>query len=415
MHRYDIAIVGGGLVGATLALVLRQALPAASLVLIEAQPLQASTPLLQPSFDGRSSALAPTTVNTLQQLGLWQALLPFATAINSIHVSDAGHWGLNRFTQQDNHGQPLGFVVENAGLGQVFAQALQACGIQLLAPAQVQQLQPLPQGYRLQLQEQSVEAGLTLIADGAGSPLRQQLGFAFQEKPYLQQALVANVAFSEAHQGRAFERFTAQGPMALLPLGRSPAAHRAALVWTFANQAIDEAMAWPDDVFLAQLQQQFGYRLGAFIQVGSRKAYPLSLTLATETFRPGVLLFGNAAHFLHPVAGQGFNLSLRDGLRLAQVLQAAVASGQAFGSAAVLAQYQQLQASDQTRTRQLSDAFIKVFSRSTPPWPQCRGLAMALLEYQPQLRAGFIRQLSGKALPQAQIQWPSATEAPYEH
>ena len=414
IQHCDIALVGGGLVGATLALILNQALPQASIIVVEAQPLQGDKPLQQPSFDGRSSALAPTTVSTLQQLGLWQALMPYATAINSIHVSDAGHWGLSTFTQQDNHGQPLGFVVENAGLGQVLSQALLAHrGIQVLAPATVKRLEANAEGYCLHLEDGSIQASLTLVADGAESPLRQQLGFAVQDKPYHQQALVANVRFSHPHGGRAFERFTAQGPMALLPLGRSPKGTTAALVWTFPTHTIDAAMAQSDAAFLSQLQQQFGYRLGRFCQVGSRKAYPLSLRLATETYRPGVLLFGNAAHYLHPVAGQGFNLSLRDALRLAQVLQQAQAQGKALGGVAVLAAYQQAQQPDQSRTSGLSDAFINSFGRSSAPWPFMRGLGMLLLEYQPQLRARFIEQLSGKALPKAHYDFKPLAESTY--
>ncbi len=402
-QRCDIAIIGGGLAGASLALILAQALPGVQLTLVESQAFaNPNDALLQPSFDGRSTALAPSSVAVFQALGLWEALAAYATAIESIHVSDAGHWGLSQFERADNAGEPLGYVVENAGFGRVLLPALQAHpNIQVLAPDVVQQLVPVAGGTRLVLAQGELIASLTLIADGADSPLRRQLGIGVREQSYHQQALVANVAFSQPHGARAYERFTAEGPLALLPLGRRASACTSALVWTFPEQAIDAAMAMPDAELLALLQTTFGFRLGRFTRIGQRAAYPLRLVVAEEQVRSGLVLLGNAAHFLHPVAGQGFNLSLRDGLRLAEVLAAGHAQGVALGDLALLQTYQQAQQPDQDQTIFLSHSFSQVFSRQGQHWRWGRDLAMLSLEFHPLLRSRFIQQLAGKSGPAA--------------
>ena len=216
-----------------------------------------------------------------------------------------------------------------------------ACdGLELKTPAQVQRLVNRQGSVRLQLEAQNLDAELVVVADGADSPLRQQLGIAEVNKEYRQSAVIANVRHQQSHGETAFERFTHHGPLAFLPLGGAQG-RSSAVVWTWPEGETTQAMAMSDAEFLARLQSEFGYRLGRLQQVGERQSYALRLCLAQEQVRSGIVLMGNAAHFLHPVAGQGYNLALRDGLRLAEVLQRAPGN---LGELELLLEYERLQA-----------------------------------------------------------------------
>jgi len=401
-----IGIIGGGMVGASLALLLSRTLPDCPIRLFESSPLLTpeTDPARRASWDGRSTALAPTSVELFRALGLWPQIAPFATAIERIHVSDQGSWGLSQFSPADNHQQPLGQVVENAGLQPILHQALtQAPRIDLIPGAQVTALRPISGGMQLSWQspqgEQRQNNQLVILADGADSPLRQALGIGVREVPYAQTALVANVRFSLPHGGCAFERFCPDGPMALLPRGQSAQARVAGLVWTFPHDQQAAIAQLSDSELLNRLQAAFGYRLGRFEAIGQQQFYPLRLVVATEQVRSHLVLQGNAAHFLHPVAGQGFNLSLRDGLRLAQVLSEGAALGERLGELKQLNRYAQAAQTDQNRTIALSDGFNRVFSRRERSLRWGRDMGMLLLESVPAVRAAFIRQLSGRAQP----------------
>jgi 2-polyprenyl-6-methoxyphenol 4-hydroxylase len=399
-YEEGISLIGGGMVGASLALLLAKTLPATPIRLFECAAASHAAPQNEPAWDGRSTALAPTSVSLFRALGVWPQLAPFATAIERIHVSDQGSWGLSQFTRQDNNQQPLGQVVENSGLQSVLQHALnQHPNIELI-PQRISTLKPRAEGMQLSWLspegEQTSAAKLVILADGADSPLRHALGIPVREVPYEQTALVANVRFALPHGGCAFERFCPQGPMALLPRGQSNQGRVGALVWTFPRAEQTAIAALGDDELIARLQEAFGHRLGRFEAVGQRQFYPLRLLVAKEQVRSHLVLQGNAAHFLHPVAGQGFNLALRDGLRLAEILSD---SPDALGSLAQLKRYEQAVQEDQTRTISLSDGFNRVFSRREPHWRWGRDFGMLLLETLPPLRQAFIQQLSGKAQP----------------
>lgn len=390
-----IAIVGGGMVGASLALLLSRALPKFSIVLLEAQSLNnIQDPL--PSFDARSTALAPGTQQILQQLGLWGEITSHATAIDRIRVSDSGHPGCLSLGPEDNHGDPLGYVVENRGLGLALNTALTRCpNIEVRAPILVQGIQPQARGVVLRLLNQpALSADLVIVADGADSPLRKQLGIGERVHDYYQSALVANVQHQSPHKGRAFERFTRSGPLALLPLGGSRGAY-SSLVWTLPEAQAQQCLALSDAEFLRALQIEFGYRLGHFVHATPRLSYPLKLRIATEQVRSGVVLLGNAAHFLHPVAGQGFNLALRDATRLAEVLRQAPEPW--LGDLQVLSRYLQGQERDQWRTILLSHSFNQIFRYPSPVVSGLRTLGLGVLAGFSPVRDGFIRQLSGRA------------------
>lgn len=401
-QQTDIAIVGGGLMGTSTALLMAQVLPQCRITLLEKRPFiplsESDKTLL--SFDARSTALAPTSINLMQRLGVWSAITAHATAIRSIEVSDRGHAGWVRLTEADNRHKPLGAVVENHALGRALIAAVtNASGVRVLAPATVTRIVPKAACAQLTLADgDTLAAQLVVVADGAGSPVARQLGIDVDINDYQQHAVIANVAYDKRHHGVAYERFTSQGPMALLPLGGAQS-QTSALVWTWPSAKIEEVMAMPDAEFLRVLQSQFGHRLGRFRAVSKRSNYPLRLSVAREQVRSRVVLLGNAAHFLHPVAGQGYNLALRDVLRLADILQSL--PSERLGDLLSLQRYQQLQQDDQMRTIKLSDGFTRVFGSSHLALMGLRNLGMVAVEHSTWVRDGFIRQMSGRASAQA--------------
>ncbi|HAB03135.1 MAG TPA: 2-octaprenyl-6-methoxyphenyl hydroxylase, partial [Pseudomonas sp.] len=348
MSRVNLAIVGGGLVGASLALALQAGAKARGWKILLIEPF-APGDNFQPSYDARSSALSFGTRQIYQQLGVWQAISPRAEPILQIQVSDRGRFGATRLDAQEEGVPALGYVVENAWLGQRLWQALDPDVISWRCPAEVKAMQAIEGGYRLQLDDDTdLECDLAVLADGGRSGLREQLGIHVRRTPYEQSALIANITPGQAHRGQAFERFTEQGPMALLPLPDN----RCALVWTRQGMDAKRLAEIDERSFLHELQDAFGYRLGAMRQVGARHLYPLALVEAEEQVRPHLVVLGNAAHSLHPIAGQGFNLSLRDVQALADAL---LAGPQHPGDLPSLQAYRQRQRLDQALTVGFSD------------------------------------------------------------
>ncbi|RLQ23470.1 2-octaprenyl-6-methoxyphenyl hydroxylase [Seongchinamella sediminis] len=406
-QQYDIVIAGGGMVGISLALYLARVLPAsASIALVEGfpfpEPRPGHKPDYHPSFDARSTALSYSSRLVYQRLELWPELQQWLCPIESIHVSNRGRFGSTLMHAGDHGWDALGYVVENAWLGASLAQALHRQGrVELISPATVTDASPAGQLTRLHLQgapAAELEAGLLVVADGAASGLRRQLGLGVSEKSYRQQALVANVGFDQPHRGCAFERFTDRGPLALLPLlGVAGSANRSGLVWTLAPEEAEHLLACPEAEFLQALQQRFGYRLGRLQQVGQRHAYPLSLVKSDEQVRQGVVVMGNAAHALHPVAGQGFNLALRDVAELAGVLADAGGRGEPYGSLAVLQRYERRQRADQQRTIEFSDRLPGLFMLADPVIGLVRDAALSGLDLLPSLKRNFINQAAGVA------------------
>jgi 2-octaprenylphenol hydroxylase len=401
--EFDIAIIGGGMVGTSLASLLATSQPQLSIVLIESQPFaRADEQHFQPGFDARSTALSYGTANILRELGLWQKLQQHITPIAQVHVSDRGHFLGGVIDAQANNLAAVGYVVENAWLGNVLLGHVQTqSNIHCMAPATVTALQPQQDGALLRIktgtQEVLIKTVLAVIADGGESPLRAALGIDTDVRAYGQTAIITNVEFSEAHNGVAYERFTADGPVALLPLGESVGANQSALVWTLPAAQADEVVALSDDEFLTQLQQRFGFRVGHFQRVAKRFAYPLQLVLAKEQIRSHVVLLGNAAHFLHPVAGQGFNLALRDCVCLVETLREAIAQQKSPGDLAVLQNYLHKQQLDQQITIEFSDKLVRLFSSNSLPLIAVRHLGLLSLESIPLIKQQLIAQTMGTA------------------
>ena len=402
---YDVAIVGGGMVGASLALALAQAPLAQPLRigLFEAFTLpQHPEAELPPSYDARATALAYGSRQLLEGLGVWGELAPWAAPIARIEVSDRGHFGATRLSARREGVPALGYVVENRRLGQaLLARIATHARITLHCPAAVTAAQTCPGGMQLRYgdagdQLHTAQAGLLVVADGGRSPLCQQLQLDQLERSYAQVALIANLTLDRPHYGVAYERFTAEGPMALLPLGAdADGAARAALVWSVPLEEADAALRWSDAEFLRRLQQRFGYRAGCFLRVGERHNYPLKLARVREQSRRGLVVLGNAAHTLHPIAGQGFNLALRGALALADRLLSQRQQGGDLGDPALLAAFVEAQRWDQDQTIGFSDGVTRLFSNNQPLAMVARNLGLLGLDLLPPLKHAFARSAMG--------------------
>ena len=388
MSRVQIAIIGGGLVGASLALALQAGARQRQWKIVLIEPY-APGDNYQPSYDARSSALSYGSQQIYQRLGLWKAIAPRAQAIRDIHISDRGRFAAARISAAAEGVPTLGYVVENAWLGHCLWAALDKDVIEWRCPARVEQMQALNDGYRLELDDGSrLDCDLAILADGGRSGLREKLGIHAHHTPYGQTALISNISTATAHQGTAFERFTDAGPMALLPL----ADNRSVLIWTRNPDEAQRLYALPDQQFLQELQACFGYRLGAIQQVGTRYLYPLSLVESSEQVRANLAVLGNAAHSLHPVAGQGYNLSLRDSMALAETL---LAGPDSPGDLATLQRFQSNQQRDQELTIGFSDRVTRLFSTGKPLLASGRNLGLLGLDLLPPAKRWFARQAMG--------------------
>lgn len=374
----DILIVGGGLTGATLMLALQGL--GFSTLLVDAQSLDTK---INPDFDARSLALSPASRRILTMLGVWTHLQEHATPIDLIHVSEQHHFGVSRL-----HGQvdaPLGYVVEMQHINRALQQLVAAQ--QILAPAAVHAVDLATSSVTVATAagEMTIAARLIVAADGAHSAVRRFCALPTQTKLYQQQAIVANIGLVKPHGGHAYERFTAQGPLALLPMQ----GNRMSLVWAMPPTEAEQLMSLTEMEFLRRLQQTFGYRLGRFIKAGKRFSFPLQQVLMPQQVKGSVVFVGNAAHTLHPVAGQGFNLGLRDVATLAQCIAA-----QGLNTS-MLQQYVQLRAHDQKMIACLTDGLVSVFTSRLPGLGFARGLGLVALDNIPALKNLLARYARG--------------------
>ncbi|WIO74154.1 2-octaprenyl-6-methoxyphenyl hydroxylase [Porticoccaceae bacterium LTM1] len=391
--NYDIVIAGGGMVGASLALLLAAQSHRWKVLVVEANPQQQASTSFAPSFDARSTALSFSTRRILEKIGLWPQLLPELAAINSIQVSDRGHVASTELHAHEQQLDAFGYVVENRRLGAVLNGALINTDVEFAAPATIDALEMVRDGVRLTLSDRqdAIHTSLLVVADGAQSATREKLGIGCQVDDYGQMGLIANIALNKPHNGIAYERFTDNGPMALLPLLDAGSQHRSALVWTLPPERAGELMVCSEADFLAELHHWFGYRQGQFNGVGERACYPLKLIQANEQVRRNIAVVGNAAHSLHPVAGQGFNLALRDIAALAKTLDIGTKRGESCGDLALLQRYLNSQQKDQLRTVTASDWLPKLFAKTSPSVALARGAGLFAMDMMPGLRSQFAR------------------------
>lgn len=370
---FDLLIVGGGMVGASLAVALEQS--PLNIGLVEAQPLQSNS---QPSFDDRGIALSYGSQRIFQSMGLWPDIAPFATAIRHIHISDRGRFGVTRLSADKERVPALGQVMTAREMGRTLNQRLQQMTrLSLFCPAQVTTLAPHSEHVSVTLDNgETLRTRLLVAADGRDSTIRQLLNLGAWQQEYQQTAVTANISTDKLHQGWAYERFTDSGPMALLPMSDN----RSSLVWTVRSGDEQDLLKLSDAAFLERLQQRFGYRAGRFIRVGERQAHPLTLMQSDMPIQQRTVFIGNAAHSLHPIAGQGFNLGLRDVAALAECLAAATED---CGSMALLQDYQRWRQQDQDQVVRATDKLVRLFSNNISLLGHLRGAGLALLDTLP--------------------------------
>ncbi len=394
---YDVAIGGGGLVGAALALALSEL--DLRVALIEASSFDSRD---QPSFDERTTALSNGSRRAFEALGVWPLIEREATPIRRIHVSDQGRFGFARLDARELGLKALGYVITNRTMGAGLWRRLADTMVRTIAPAQIVGLE-LRDGlqrlrYRHVGQEDTAEVGAKLVvaADGARSMLRESAGVTSESWDYEQVALTTNVFTQRFHDHVAYERFTSAGPLALLPMSDG----RLGLIWTFAKNEIGAIAECSDQAFLARLQDAFGFRLGRFTRVGARQCYPLALTRSEDHVAERLAIVGNAAQALHPIAGQGFNLGLRDAASLAEVLaDAQQETGSAFdsGDGLWLQRYRDWREADRSNIVRFTDGLVRVFTQPFAPVKMLRNVGMLAFDLMPMAKDALSQLSSGAA------------------
>ena len=398
--RYDIVIAGAGLAGASFGLAAAQG--GLKVVMIDPQPFDAQ---LAPSFDGRSTAIAFATFRMLDAIGVGETLRPHACRMDRILVTDGRRPGAAsrapspaflRFDADEiadgTGGEPLGYMVENRRIRSALAQAVAHAGLEVRAPATVTAVETdagqatviLGDGSRL-------HAALVVGAEGRGSRVRASAGIDTLGWGYGQSGVVATVRLGRDHGNVAHEYFLPDGPFAILPLTDQ----RASLVWTETTRRAEALKAASDEAFHAHLTRRFGEFLDGVTVEGPRFVYPLSLSLAEQLTARRIALIGDAAHGVHPVAGQGLNLGLKDAAALTEVLIEAARNGEDIGAETVLDRYARWRRFDNTTLAAGFDAFVRLFSSDLPPVRLARDLGMAAVNRIAPLRRAFMHEAGG--------------------
>ncbi|AZL85660.1 2-octaprenyl-6-methoxyphenyl hydroxylase [Aliivibrio salmonicida] len=390
MTHYDVVIVGGAMAGATLALALQQMTKGALSIAV----IEAFEPNIykHPGYDSRSIALSSGTTQLLKDVSLWSEIEPVATPIYHIHVSDRHHAGITELTSAELNIDSLGYVVELADVGRFYHQKLLATdNINFICPVTVVNIERLLASSIIHLSNgDAISTSLVVAADGAESQTCKSMQIEAQEYNFEQVAIIANVT-TECHpQGKAFERFTENGPLALLPMSQG----RSSLVWCVSPEEAERISSFDDKAFLAHLQIAFGWRLGVMKKAGKRAHYPLWLRHQTQHVSHRFAAIGNAAQTLHPIAGQGFNLGIRDVFSLAECISDAFRDNVDVGDYSVLSRYQQRRQSDQKQTITMTAGLISIFANNV--FPMVVGRNMSL--YAVDIFRSFLKPLTLRAM-----------------
>ena len=396
MNDYDLVIVGGGLVGGSLACALSGS--GLKVCSIEAVAADAAS---QPSYDERVIALAWGSRRILEGIGLWGQIAPGAEAIHQIHISERGGFGFAHLDRAEQGVEALGYVAPARLLGTAIRGSLGegagpgVGGLTLLCPARLLGLRMQSDGVDLEVSvagaSRTLRARLVVAADGGDSFVRRRLGLAVRERPYGHDAVITTVTPDRPRPNTAYERFTDTGPLAMLPMTEG----RWSVVWTAREADTQTLLRLSDAAFLARLQDRFGYRLGGLTRLGRRVSYPLRQVMAREPVGDRLVLIGNAAHTLHPVAGQGFNLGLRDVAALAEVLADAARAGSDPGGTAVLDAYRRQRGRDQADAALVTDVLARLFVNPWGPLRLARDLGLVGLDLVPGARRLLARRFMG--------------------
>ncbi len=387
-QNHDLLIIGGGLVGASLAAALAP-LPL-KIAMVEAVPFGSRG---QPSFDDRATALSEGSRRVFESMGVWAGMAAEASPIRRIQVSERGRLGATRLSAEEAHVEALGWVTPNRLIGKALMEFIAGKpNITVHAPAKLQSFTADAQGVAAIIEAEkplTLKAKLLIAADGAQSEVRRQLGIGGEKWDYAQTAVVCNVRVERPEAETAFERFADAGPVALLPMGGD----KYGFVWVVSTDAAPALLGLDDTVFAEQAAERFGGRFGKFIQVGKRASYPLSMVRAEAQQAIRTLIIGNAAHALHPVAAQGFNLSVRDVAMLAEVL--ADARGGDLGAPDVLARYVDARKGDQRGTALFTDILNRIFANPLTSVAWGRNAGLLAMELMPTARRSLMQHNMG--------------------
>lgn len=386
--KADVLIIGGGLVGGPLACAL--AAHQVRVVVVDGDQPQR---VLAPEFDGRTSAVALASQRLLARIGLWPDIAPLAQPILQIRVSDGASPLFLHYDHREIGEEPLGWIVENRALRQAAHLGLGRDSlISWIAPGRIAQLTRGKERVTAQLADGTViSAAIAVAADGRRSQIRDEAGITLAHWDYGQTALVCTVAHSKPHGGVAQEHFLPAGPFAILPL----TGNRSSVVWTEKAHLAGPIMAQSDAEFHRELASRFGDYLGELQLEGPRFSYPLSLQMARRYTAPRLALIGDAAHGMHPVAGQGMNMGLRDVAALAESLVEARRIGMDLGSPQILARYERWRRFDNMLMLGLTDTLVRLFSNDWAPLKLARDLGMAAVNRTPPMKHFFMRHAMG--------------------
>lgn len=385
---YDLIIVGSGMAGATLAIALADL--NLNIAVFDKFIPNAKT---QPAYHDRGIALAHGSKKILQQLGLWGEIAPYSAPIKQIHISEKGGFGFSRLNADDHQVDALGYVVTAPDLGQALLSRISGLeNVDLIAPVEINKVRQTEKKLIIRTdQDREYATPLLVAADGSNSFVRNALDFPMREWHYDQAAVVANISSSNPKENTAFERFTNQGPVALLPMTEN----RYALVWTVHCDEVDQVLSLDDEKFMQTFQDKFGWRVGHFERVSKRLSYQLTHKRCTESVKPRVAVIGNAAHTLHPVAGQGFNLGLRDVIALSNTIHQAFSTKLDFGNLAVLNEYELARRADQRNISLATDSLARIFTNPLPPVKLLRNLGLLAFDSLPPLKKRFTKTAMG--------------------
>jgi 2-octaprenyl-6-methoxyphenol hydroxylase len=385
------------MVGASLACALSSSMATSNLriAIIESVTLSNDQ---QPSYDDRGLTLSASSKRILEQIDVWQQVQAYATPIKKIHVSEQGRFGFTRLSADEVGRNELGNIVIARALGQALHKQMASYkNVELICPAELKHFKRNNEMMELEITESGqtriISAGLLVGADGSRSLVRRLADINTKEKDFKQTAIVANVTTQKPNNATAFERFTPHGPVALLPIDKN----RSVLVFTVNRNNAEYYLAMSDELFIKEIENEFGRRLGYIGQVGQRRSYPLFFIEALEQYQQQLVLLGNAAHSIHPNAAQGFNLGLRDVAGLAECIFTGLKKGYDISDITILEDYVALRQKDQKRIMRLSNKLASIFYNEYPVLSSARNAAMLLLDVIPELKKSFMQTTMGLA------------------
>ncbi|RON03827.1 2-octaprenyl-3-methyl-6-methoxy-1,4-benzoquinol hydroxylase [Pseudomonas brassicacearum] len=393
--RADLLIVGAGMVGSALALALQNS--GLEVLLLDGSPMSVKPFDAQSAFEPRVSALSAASQRILERLGVWEGVVSRRSSpYSDMHVWDGSGTGQVHFSATSVHAEALGHIVENRVVQDALLDRLHDCDLGLLANARLEQMRRSGDDWLLTLADgRTLRAPLVIAADGANSAVRRLTGVATREWDYLHHAIVTSVRSSLPHQMTAWQRFTDHGPLAFLPLERDGQQDWCSIVWSTTPSEAERLMALDDEGFCRELERAFEGRLGKVLSVDPRLCVPLRQRHAKRYVAEGLALIGDAAHTIHPLAGQGVNLGFLDAAVLAEVLLQAASRGERLADVKVLSRYERRRMPHNLVLMAAMEGFERLFQADPLPLRWLRNTGLKMVDQMPEAKALFIREALG--------------------